>query len=96
MSTDKPPQRERRLAAALYADISGSTALTQAGDLEGAHDIMEKSIKSLQRAALDHGAAVVNLRGDAIVALFGIPTALEDATRAAVNTAIDIDLSRRS
>jgi class 3 adenylate cyclase len=51
MSTDKPPQRERRLAAALYADISGSTALTQAGDLEGAHDIMEKSIKSLQRAA---------------------------------------------
>jgi class 3 adenylate cyclase len=51
---------------------------------------MEKSIKSLQRAALDHGAAVVNLRGDAVVALFGVPTALEDATRAAVNTAIDM------
>lgn len=90
MSNRDQKARERRYAAVIYADISGSTALSEVLDPDEIHDIMAECLTLLQQSALDHGASLVKFRGDAVLALFGIPVAQEDATRAAVNASIEI------
>ncbi|MCG8590529.1 MAG: AAA family ATPase [Proteobacteria bacterium] len=79
---------ERRSGTVLYADLSGSTALAENRDPEEAHAVVVEALSRLERIAWSHGASLVNHRGDAIVAVFGIPRAQEDAPRAAVNAAI--------
>jgi class 3 adenylate cyclase len=90
MAAEPQTPRERRYAAVLYADISGSTALSEILDPEEIHEIMTACLALLEKTALEHGASLVKFRGDAVLALFGIPIAQENATRAAVNTAIEI------
>ena len=44
MPAERQSQRERRYAAVLYADISGSTALSETVDPEEIHEIMTECL----------------------------------------------------
>ena len=59
-------------------------------DPEEAHAIIAACLALLDRTARRHGASLVKFRGDAVLAIFGIPAAREDATRSAVNAAIEM------
>ncbi len=81
---------ERRRATVLFADISGFTSMTEQIGAEAAYPVVSAALEELDAVARGHGGTVDKHHGDCVMALFGVPQAIEDAPRAAVNAAIDI------
>jgi len=86
----EPRETEQRRATVMFADITGFTSLVeQAGDAR-AYLIIRECMTLLDGIARRYGASVDHHQGDAIMAVFGVPRAVEDAPRAAVNAAIEM------
>jgi predicted ATPase len=87
---DRSADAERRRATVLFADITGFTRLTeQLGD-EPAYAIVADALALLDDVARKHGGTVDKYLGDCVLALFGVPEAIEDAPRAALNAALEM------
>jgi class 3 adenylate cyclase len=83
-------ETERRSATILFADITGFTGLNERFDIEDAYSIVSASLKLLDGIARKHGGTVDKYLGDCIMAMFGVPLAVEDAPKAAINAAIEM------
>jgi class 3 adenylate cyclase len=83
-------EAERRRVAVLFADISGFTAMTESKGAEAAYPVVAGALHRLEEIARKHGGTVDHFLGDCVMALFGVPEAIEDAPRAAVNAAIEM------
>lgn len=81
---------ERRLVTALFADISGFTALAQQLDPEELHEVVDPLVTRLTDVAGRHGAFVEKFAGDALLAVFGAPVAHEDDADRALLTALEM------
>ncbi len=81
---------ERRRATVLFADITGFTRLTERLGDESAYGIVADALALLDGVARRYGGHVDKYLGDCVMASFGVPTAIEDAPRAAVNAAIEM------
>ena len=85
---DAGPESERRqLATLLFCDVAGSTAMGDRLDAESVRDIMFKYFHEMRSAIERHGGTVEKFIGDAVMAVFGIPTAHEDDPIRAVRAA---------
>jgi class 3 adenylate cyclase len=89
-SKDRSRETERRRATVLFADITGFTRLTETIGDERAYSVVADALQILDSVARKHGGTVDKYLGDCVLALFGVPEALEDAPRAAVNAAIEM------
>lgn len=69
---------DRRLVTAVFADLSGFTALGDKLDPEELHEIVAPLISRLAAAAENLGAYVAKYAGDALLLCFGAPVAQED------------------
>lgn len=87
---ERSAEAERRRATVLFADITGFTALTERVALPEAHAIVSGCLRLLDEVARRHGGSVDKYLGDCVMAVFGVPLAIEDAPRAAVNAAIEM------
>jgi class 3 adenylate cyclase/tetratricopeptide (TPR) repeat protein len=74
----------------LFADISGFTAMSERLDPEEVQSIMNRCFTSLSAVVDAHGGHIDKYIGDCIMALFGVPAALEDAPQRAINAAIEM------
>ena len=74
LATDNAVE-ERKTVTALFADIKGSTELTEALDPEAARAIIDPALRLMIDAAHRYDGYVVQSTGDGIFALFGAPTA---------------------
>jgi class 3 adenylate cyclase len=83
-------EAERRRVAVLFADISGFTAMTERAGAAAAYPVVAGALARLDEVARRHGGTVDHYLGDCVMALFGVPEAIEDAPRAAVNAAIEM------
>jgi class 3 adenylate cyclase/predicted ATPase len=83
-------EAERRRATILFADITGFTAMSERMEPQKAHAIVTGCLSLLDETARRHGASVDKYLGDCVMAVFGVPLAIEDAPRAAVNAAIEM------
>lgn len=83
-------ETERRRATVLFADISGFTSMTEQLGAQAAYPVVSAALDELDAVARAHGGTVDKHHGDCVMALFGVPEAIEDAPRAAVNAAIDM------
>jgi class 3 adenylate cyclase/tetratricopeptide (TPR) repeat protein len=81
---------ERRQATVMFADISGFTAMSERLDPEDVTLVINRCWTILERIIIDHGGSVDKYIGDCIMALFGVPHAIENAPKQTVNAAIDI------
>jgi class 3 adenylate cyclase/tetratricopeptide (TPR) repeat protein len=81
---------ERRQATVLFADISGFTAMSERMDPEDVTALVNACFAMLEEVVGAHGGHVDKYIGDCIMALFGVPNALEHAARQAVNAAIEM------
>ena len=81
---------ERRLVTALFADISGFTALAQQLDPEELGEVIDPLVRRLTDVAGRHGAFVEKFAGDALLAVFGAPVAHEDDADRALLTALEM------
>jgi class 3 adenylate cyclase/tetratricopeptide (TPR) repeat protein len=86
----EPRETEQRRATVMFADVTGFTSLVESlGDAK-AFVIVRELMGAIDAIARRYGASVDHHQGDAIMAVFGVPSAIEDAPRAAVNAAIEM------
>jgi class 3 adenylate cyclase len=75
---------ERRLVTVLFADVTGSTAMGEALDPEDMRALLGRYFAIAQEVVSQHGGTLEKFIGDAVMAVFGLPTAHDDdAARAA-------------
>jgi len=86
-SSPPPRDSERRFATVLFADVSGFTAMSRRMDPEDMTGIMNRCFEILEQVVFEHGGHVDKYIGDCVMALFGVPHALERAPLHAVHTA---------
>jgi class 3 adenylate cyclase len=83
-------ESERRQATVLFADISGFTAMSEKLDPEELTVAINRCFATLAEAVSAHGGHVDKYIGDCVMALFGVPQALEKAPTHAINAAIEM------
>ena len=93
---DRTTEAERRRAVVVFADITGFTAMTEKVGADAAYPVVAACLEILDEVARSHGGTVDHYLGDCVMALFGVPRALEDAPRAALNAAIDMRRASRT
>jgi class 3 adenylate cyclase len=79
---------ERRQVTVLFADLVGFTAFSERSGEEAAYELMQQITKVLRDAVHEQGGTAKNFTGDGVMALFGVPTALEDGPLRACRAAL--------
>ncbi len=79
---------ERRVVTVMFADLVGYTALSELRDPEQVKNLVDGCFERLVADIDAFGGRVDKIVGDAIVALFGAPTAHEDDAERAVRAAL--------
>src|SRR5947209_2684367 len=83
----------RKTVTVLFADIVGSTPLGEARDPEAVRALMERYFERMSAVIAGHGGTVEKYIGDAVMAVFGVPTAHEDDALRAVRAATDMRIA---
>jgi class 3 adenylate cyclase len=87
--TDPPaPSGERRQVTALFADMVGFTAMSERLGEEGTFALIQPIYELMARAVREQGGSVKDFTGDGVMALFGVPDALEDGPLRACRAAL--------
>ncbi|HET7339286.1 MAG TPA: adenylate/guanylate cyclase domain-containing protein [Candidatus Dormibacteraeota bacterium] len=81
---------ERRIVTVLFADMAGSTALGEALDPEDMRRLLQRYYAIARDCVERHGGTVEKFIGDAVMAVFGLPTAHGDDADRAVAAAVAI------
>src|SRR5438874_6980465 len=79
---------ERRIVTVLFADMAGSTALGEQLDPEEMRRILTRYYGIARESVEQHGGTVEKFIGDAVMAVFGLPTAHGDDPDRAVAAAL--------
>ena len=79
---------ERRVVTVLFADLVGFTSLSERLDPERVKNLVDRCFERLATDVTDFGGQVDKIVGDALIALFGAPTAHEDDAERAVRAAL--------
>jgi class 3 adenylate cyclase len=80
----------RKIISALFCDLVGSTSLGEQHDPEVLRPILDGYFTEMRSALERHGGLVQKFIGDAVVAVFGLPTAHEDDALRAVRAGIEM------
>jgi class 3 adenylate cyclase/tetratricopeptide (TPR) repeat protein len=81
---------ERRLVSVLFADLVGFTPLSESRDPEEVRELLSRYFDACRRLIDIYGGTVEKFIGDAVMAVWGTPTAQEDDAERAVRTALDL------
>jgi class 3 adenylate cyclase/tetratricopeptide (TPR) repeat protein len=84
------PSQQRKLATILYADVVGSTNLSQSLEPDEVLEIMDRALKHLAAPVEAHGGHVARFQGDGFKAVFGVPVAHENDPEQAVRAGLEI------
>src|SRR5260221_795743 len=79
---------ERRIVTVLVADVAGSTALGEELDPEEIRRLLSRYYAIARETITQHGGTVEKFIGDAVMAVFGLPTAHGDDPDRAVAAAL--------
>src|SRR5579864_4719697 len=79
---------ERRIVTILFADMAGSTALGEQLDPEEMRRLLTRYYAIARESVAQHGGTVEKFIGDAVMAVFGLPTAHGDDPDRAVAAAL--------
>ena len=85
----------RKIVTVLFCDLVGSTAMGEGLDPETTRVIISRYYEVVRGALERHGGTVEKFIGDAVMAVFGIPTLHEDDALRAVRAAADIRTGAR-
>ncbi|MGZ4416379.1 MAG: ATP-binding protein, partial [Gaiellaceae bacterium] len=83
-----PDHSERKLATVLFADLVDSTAAAGEQDPERTRARLERFYDAMSAEIEAAGGTVEKFAGDAVMAAFGAPEALEDHAERALHTAL--------
>ena len=83
-----PDHSERKLASVMFADLVDSTAAAGEQDPERTRARLERFYDAMSAEIAAAGGTVEKFAGDAVMAAFGAPEALEDHAERALHTAL--------
>jgi class 3 adenylate cyclase/tetratricopeptide (TPR) repeat protein len=83
-------RRERKVVTVVFCDLVGFTAQAESMDPEDVEAILRPYHERVRAELERHGGTVEKFIGDAVMALFGAPTAHEDDPERAVRAALAI------
>jgi class 3 adenylate cyclase/tetratricopeptide (TPR) repeat protein len=84
------PTAERRLVTVLFADLVGFTPFAEEHDAEEVRETLSRYFDIASEIVGRYGGTVEKFIGDAVMALWGAPTAREDDAERAVRAALDL------
>jgi class 3 adenylate cyclase/tetratricopeptide (TPR) repeat protein len=90
LASVEPAREQRKVVTVLFCDLVGSTALGESTDPEALRARMRRYFEDLRVILERHGGSVEKFVGDAVMAVFGIPTAHEDDALRAVRAAAEM------
>jgi len=83
-----PDERERKLATVVFADLVGSTELGASQDPERTRALLDRFYDAMAAEIDTVGGTVEKFAGDAVMAVFGAPSSLEDHAERALHSAL--------
>src|SRR2546421_1216744 len=81
---------ERRLVSVLFADLVGFTPFAEERDAEAVRDTLSRYFAIATDVITRYGGTVEKFIGDAVMAVWGAPTAQEDDAERAVRAGLDL------
>ncbi|HYI66569.1 MAG TPA: adenylate/guanylate cyclase domain-containing protein, partial [Candidatus Limnocylindrales bacterium] len=84
------PAAERRLVTVLFTDLVGFTTLAEDRDPEAVRELLSRYFETATDIVKLHGGTVEKFIGDAVMAVWGTPTAHEDDAERAVRAALEL------
>ncbi len=90
LAPEDASQEERKLVTLLFADVTGSTRLSEELDAEVVRELMGAYFALAREEIEARGGTVEKFIGDAVMAVFGVPVAHEDDPARALRAALGI------
>ncbi len=87
---EAPARELRKTVTIVFSDLAGSTSMGESLDPESLRRVMLRYYTEMRFALERHGGTVEKFIGDAVMAVFGIPTLHEDDALRAVRAAHDM------
>ena len=84
------PVAERRVTSVLFGDLVGFTTLSESRDAEDVRDLLSRYFDLCRTVIGRYGGTVEKFIGDAVMAVWGVPTAHEDDAERAVRAGLEI------
>jgi class 3 adenylate cyclase len=84
------PLAERRVCSVLFCDVVGFTPLSESRDPEAVRELLTKYFTAARTVIGRYGGVVEKFIGDAVMAVWGTPTATEEDAERAVRGALDL------
>jgi class 3 adenylate cyclase len=84
------PVAERRLVSVLFTDLVGFTTISEQHDAEDMRELLSTYFETAREIVDRHGGVIEKFIGDAVMAVWGTPTAHEDDAERAVRTALEL------
>jgi class 3 adenylate cyclase/tetratricopeptide (TPR) repeat protein len=81
---------QRKTVTVLFCDVTGSTALGESIDPEALRGLLARYFDRMKAIVEHHEGTVEKFIGDAVMAVFGVPTAHEDDALRAVRAAAEM------
>ncbi len=86
----RAPPAERRLVSVLFADLVGFTPFAEERDPEDVRETLSRYFERAAEVIGRYGGSVEKFIGDAVMAVWGAPTAHEDDAERAVRAALEL------
>ncbi len=83
-------RESRRTVTVLFCDVAGFTTLSEEMDPEALRRLMNRYFATAKRIVESHGGTVEKFIGDAVMAVFGLPTIHEDDGVRALRAAAEL------
>src|SRR4051794_3194236 len=84
------PVAERRICSVLFCDLVGFTPLSESRDPEEVRELLSRYFDSARTVVARYGGTIEKFIGDAVMAVWGTPVALEGDTERAVRAALEL------
>ncbi|MDX6327469.1 MAG: hypothetical protein QOK15_3823 [Nocardioidaceae bacterium] len=87
---DEAAGAERRVCSVLFCDLVGFTPLSEARDPEEVRELLSRYFEAARTVVSRHGGVLEKFIGDAVMAVWGTPVAVEGDTERAVRAALEL------
>ncbi len=84
------PVSERRVTSVLFADLVGFTPLSESRDPEEVRELLSRYFAESRTVIGRYGGTVEKFIGDAVMAVWGVPTTHEDDAERAVRAGLEL------
>ncbi|GAA1154065.1 AAA family ATPase [Nocardioides aquiterrae] len=86
----RQPVASRRVTSVLFGDLVGFTALSETRDHEQVRELLSRYFDECRAIVARYGGVLEKFIGDAVMAVWGVPTAHEDDAERAVRAGLEL------